>query len=84
MNTIGFKRCSNKHILGQIRQNGSHVEILELFRQAIDYGEDIPEAVDVVAVIVGRATGIRCSICGDAIEWNQSAQGQKRALAVFE
>lgn len=80
--TIGYKYCTKKHILGQMRRNGSKQEIFELFRQAVDHGQDLPEEVDVIAVIVGPAPVVRCSICGEVIAWHQ--REQKRALAVFE
>jgi hypothetical protein len=82
MNTIGFKHCPSGHILGRLRRNGNNIELLELFRQAIDYGQDMPEDVDVIAVIVGPARGVRCSICGQVIDWHQ--RERKRAVAVFE
>jgi len=71
--SIGLKRCPKKHILGQMRKNGRRQEVFELFRQAIDYGQEMPEQVDVIAVIVGKATNIRCSICGGLIVWNEAA-----------
>lgn len=77
MNEIGFKHCPNGHILGRIRHNSSNSEFLELFRQAIDYGKDMPEDVDVIAVIAGPAKGVRCSICGQVIDWYQ--RERKRA-----
>jgi hypothetical protein len=83
METIGLKRCPKQHILGQMRMNGDHVEVFELFRQAIDYGEDMPEPVDVIAVISGRVTEIRCSICGGLINWNE-ARPRKSPRVAFE
>ena len=71
METIGLKRCPRNHILGQMRRNGDHAEVLELFRQAIDYGEDMPELVDVIGVFTA-GQGIRCSICGDIVDFHQA------------
>jgi len=74
-NKIGLKACKMGHILGQYRQNGDGVEMLELFRQAIDYGQDMPEAVDVIGVFpVGYK--IRCSICGGIVEWHDVRPGR--------
>ena len=71
---VSFKRCAQAHIIGQMRVNGSGGEALELFRQAVDYAADLPEQVDVIAVIVGTAYGIRCSICGEAVEWHEASR----------
>jgi hypothetical protein len=68
---IGYRRCGKKHILGIMRQNGNGVEFLELFRQAIDYGEDMPELVDVIGMFPA-GFGIRCSICGDVVDFHLS------------
>jgi len=81
--TIGFKSCPRKHILGRMRIDDG-VEIMELFRQAIDYGQDMPEQVDVIAVIIGRVTGIRCSICGGSIDWNETKPRRYAAHVAFE
>lgn len=68
---IGFKTCPKKHILGQMRKNGSGREILELFRLAIDYGQDLPEPVDVIGLFPAGYK-IRCSICGGVVDWHQA------------
>jgi hypothetical protein len=70
-NIIGFKRCQKNHLLGQMRADGNGNVMLVLFRQAIDYGEDMPEPVDVIGLFpVGFE--IRCSICGGIIDWHES------------
>ncbi len=79
---IGLKRCRSGHVIGQMRKNGSGTEMLEQFRQAIDYRAEMPEAVDVSALIMGRAV-VRCSICGDDVAWNE-AQPRHAPRAVFE
>lgn len=66
---IGFKRCQQGHLLGNMRRSG-HVTVLELFRQAINYGQDMPESVDVIAVVY-TGMEIRCSVCGGVISWYQ-------------
>lgn len=66
---IGFKRCEHGHLLGNMRRSG-HVTVLELFRQAINYGQDMPESVDVIAIVF-TGMEIRCSVCGNVISWYQ-------------
>jgi hypothetical protein len=68
---IGFKRCGRGHILGRMLQNGRGAEYLELFRLAIDYGEDMPELPDVIAVLPA-GFDIRCSVCGEVVDFHQS------------
>ncbi len=75
-NIVALKLCEKGHVLGQVRENGSGLHIFELFRQAIDYGADIPDQVDLIAVIHGRATDVRCSICSAVIVWHA---GRRRA-----
>lgn len=67
--SIGYKRCVQQHILGQIRQNESGRAVLALYSDAIDYGQDMPETVNVVAMIES-AKAIRCSICGNVTDWH--------------
>jgi hypothetical protein len=55
--------------MGRVARNTSQVRILLLFRNAIDYGEEIPADVDVMAVVEGYAAHINCSICGKARTW---------------
>jgi hypothetical protein len=81
---IGFKRCENNHILGQMRRNGTGTELLELFRQAIDYDQDMPEAVDVIGIFSAGQT-IRCSICGSVVDFHQARLRRRfAARAAFE
>ena len=82
MITIGFKRCKNEHILGRMRRNGSGVVMLELFRQAIDYGQDIPEQVDVMGIVYA-GEGFRCTICGEVVDFHQ-AIARPAARVAFE
>jgi hypothetical protein len=74
---IGFKSCKLGHILGMMRKNGSGVELLELYREAIDYGMDVPEQVDVIGVFpVGYR--IRCSVCGGIVDWHDGRMELER------
>jgi hypothetical protein len=82
MKNIGFKRCKKMHIIGQMRENGSGIQMLELFRQAIDYGQDIPEQVDVIGVFYAGQS-IRCSICGDVVSFHD-ARPRHAARVAFE
>ena len=70
--SIGVKTCRQHHVLGQMRVTASGQEVFELYRQAIDYESENPDPVDVIAVIIGRAREIRCSICDGLIEWNEA------------
>lgn len=78
-NLIGFKRCRRGHILGQMRRNGTGIELLELFRQAIDYGQDMPEPVDVIGIFSAGQT-IRCSICGGVVDFHQARLRRKLGI----
>ena len=72
---VGYKRCPKKHIIGQMRQNGSKEILLELFRVAIDQGQDVWAEVDVIGVFpIGYS--IRCSVCGAIIDWHESKPRQ--------
>jgi hypothetical protein len=79
---IGFKHCQKHHIVGRMRRNGSGVLFLELFRQAIDYGQDIPEEVDVMGIVY-FGEGFRCSICDGLVDFYQS-RPRKAARVAFE
>ena len=79
---VGLKRCPQEHIMGRMRKDGDQ-EVFELYRTAIDYGQEMPEAVDVIAVIIGRAVKIRCSLCGGLIQWN-AAKPRHAARVAFE
>ena len=82
---VGFKTCPNRHILGRMRKNGSGQEMLELFRMAIDYGEDMPEQVDVIGIFpVGYQ--IRCSVpgCGLVVDWHEAKVRRLAAHSAFE
>ena len=51
--------------------------MLELFRQAIDYGQDMPEQVDVIAVVTA-GHGIRCSVCGGVVDFRWKRRHDER------
>lgn len=70
---IGYKHCKNRHIIGQMRRDGRGAEVLELFRQAIDHGQDVWEPVDVIGVF-SAGYGIRCSICNAVVDFHQSSR----------
>jgi hypothetical protein len=77
---IGFSKCARQHILGQVRQNQHGVAVLALYSQAVDYGQDVPETVDVIAVIES-AKAIRCSICGDVSDWHWARPRHAKRVA---
>jgi hypothetical protein len=66
--TCSGDRC---HVLGVVRRNGSGVRQLYLYRQAVDVGSEGGEMaeVDVIAVVEGYVTDVRCSICGEVRTW---------------
>lgn len=79
---IGDKKCRQKHVLGRMIETNNG-EILELFRMAIDYSAENPEPVDVMGLFpVGYQ--IKCSVCGELVNWNESARRRRALKAVFE
>lgn len=87
-------RCSNGHVMGLVKRNGNGVRVLMLFREAIpspmpypqgvERGEEENAEVDVMAVVEGYVTGVKCSICGSMRTWvpgeEQLRELLKRAL----
>lgn len=53
--------------MGVVTPNGSDIKILLLYRQSIQQGSGAP--IDVVAVIEGFASDIKCSLCGKMRTW---------------
>lgn len=69
--TVKPWRCRNGHHMGQVIRNGSGVRVLLLYRQALDLERSSAEQgdVDVIAIIEGYTTDIRCSICDAIRSW---------------
>lgn len=69
--TVKPWRCRNGHHMGQVIRNGSGVRVLLLYRQALD--PERPSArmgeIDIIAIIEGYTTDVRCSICGSIRSW---------------
>ena len=62
----------------EVNQNGRkrYVTRLNLFRHAIDTQAEMPEEVDVVAVLEGTVPVVKCDVPGFAARagWNDSTQ----------
>lgn len=73
-------KCANGHVLGLARQDGSTVQHLLLYREAMDMAPGADQVdVDVIAVI-SSATNIRCSVCGDIRTWYLDPEYLRRLL----
>lgn len=76
-------RCRNGHHMGQVIRNGSGVRVLLLYRVALN--PDHPSAklgdVDIIAIIEGYTTDVRCSICGSIRSW---IPGQEALQALLD
>lgn len=63
-------KCGNGHVMGLTRRNGSKVQQLLLYRQALDMGAEAAQVeVDVIAVVEGKVCDVRCSACGAIRTW---------------
>lgn len=62
-------KCGNGHVMGMSRRNGSKVQQLLLYREAIDAGDPEAAEVDVIGVLTGKMADIRCSACGAIRTW---------------
>lgn len=85
MNEMVEWRCPRGHVLGMVRRNGSKVQQMLLYRQAIDLtpnpSPDTPTGgrsggkgnkiveVDVMAIVEGLVLDVSCSICGGIRTW---------------
>lgn len=70
-------------ILGRVRRNGSGVRQLMLYREAIDgSGEGDMADVDVIAVVEGYATEVKCSLpgCGATRTWMPGQEALDRII----
>jgi hypothetical protein len=65
-----WKCGSGRHILGHVTRNGSGIRQLQLYRKAIDCetGTNLEKA-DVIAVIEGTVSDVRCDLCGWVRTW---------------
>jgi hypothetical protein len=62
-------KCGNGHVLGQVRRNGTGIRQLLLYREAVDYDAFESAEVDVIAIVEGYVTEVRCSVCGSVRTW---------------
>jgi len=58
----------------------AHVSRLLLFRQAVDRSAEVPESVDVIAVVEGNTLDIRCSVpgCNAVRSWHKGEDALER------
>lgn len=79
-------RCEHdkNHILGQVRRNGKGIRQLMLYRLAVDLGAEQPEEVDVMAIVEGYVTDVKCSICGFTRTWMPGQEALARLLKQAE
>ena len=78
-------KCSNGHVLGLVRRNGSKVRQLLLYRLALDMGPEAEQVeVDVVAVVEGYVADVRCSVCGAVRTWLPGQESMERLLKHFK
>lgn len=61
-------RCKSGHVLGVVRENGSGINQLLLYRHAIDM-DNLGAEPEVLAVVHGHVMDISCDICGDVRTW---------------
>ena len=69
MTEIRIWQCENGHVLGMVARNGSGVNQLCIYRQAIDLTDEEPAAPEVMAILEGYVFDIRCSVCGTTRTW---------------
>lgn len=71
MSNIYTWRCPRGHVMGLVTRDGRGVRRLLLYREAISYQpSDINhENLDVIAVIEGYVSDVKCSICGAIRTW---------------
>ena len=62
-------KCGNGHVLGQVSRNGTGIRQLLLYREAVDYDAFESAEVDVIAIVEGYVTEVRCSVCGSVRTW---------------
>lgn len=67
--------------LGKVRRNGSGVNQLLLYREAVDTDREQVLDVDVIAVLEGYAADVRCSNCGGARTW---VPGREAVIKLLE
>jgi len=76
-------KCSNKKCkahLGRVVRNGSGVRQLLLYRFAVDPGaEDLAE-VDIIGVLEGQMSDIRCSECDAVRTWVPGEEALRQLL----
>lgn len=62
-------KCKNGHTLGLVQRSNKQIRQLVLYREAIDPLAEDASDVDVIAVVEGYTSDVRCSICGALRMW---------------
>ncbi len=72
-------KCGGKdgHVLGQVMRNASRVRVLLLYRNAVEAEEG---DVDVLTILDGQATDVKCSICGKVRTWVPGEEAMRKLL----
>ena len=81
MTEMRIWQCENGHVLGVVARNGSGVNQLWIYRQAIDLTDEEPVAPEVMAILEGYVFDIRCSVCGTTRTWFPDDVALARLLA---
>jgi hypothetical protein len=79
-NVAAWKCGSGQHQLGAVVRNGSGIRQLLLYRSAIDLDADEPGELEVLAVVEGYMTDVRCSICGSMRTWVPGEEALRRIV----
>ena len=82
MSEIKIWHCPGGHQMGQVVRNGSGVRVLLLYRQALDLGQSAAQMgeIDVIAIIEGYVTDVRCSVCGSVRTWIPGEEALQQLL----
>jgi hypothetical protein len=80
MDEMKVWKCSQGHVLGLVRRNGSGVTQLMVYRQAVDMESEEPAAPEVMAVVEGTVFDIRCSVCEAVRTWVPGERALERLL----
>lgn len=74
-------KCTFGHVLGQVRRDGAGIRQLLLYREAVDYEAFVSAEVDVIAIVEGYVTEVRCSVCGSVRTWVPGKEAIEKLIA---
>lgn len=75
-------RCTQGHVMGQVRRNGSGVRQLLLYRESVDMDAQVLLSPDVMAIVEGYAAEVTCSVCGCVRTWVPGQEAMDRLVAM--